>query len=111
MLLTGFITGFCNGLFGSGGGTIAVPAMVHILGMEEHESHATALSVIMPLALISSTVYLKNDLLHWDIIWRVALGGVVGGVIGAYILDWVSTYWLRKIFACFMIAAAVRMFF
>ena len=28
--LIGIVTGLANGLFGSGGGTIAVPAMVHI---------------------------------------------------------------------------------
>jgi len=99
----------CNGLFGSGGGTIAVPAMVHFLDFNEHDAHATALAVILPLTLISSIVYFKNDFFNWDTIWKVSLGGVVGGMLGAWLLPRVPSFWLRKIFGIFMIAAAIRM--
>ena len=49
----GLVTGFANGLFGSGGGTIVVPAMERFLGEEEHKAHATAIAVILPLSLLS----------------------------------------------------------
>lgn len=55
--LIGLITGLVNGLFGSGGGTIAVPALVFILGLDQHKAHATAISIIFPLSLISSFVF------------------------------------------------------
>lgn len=42
----GLVTGFANGLFGSGGGTIVVPAMERFLGEEEHKAHATAIAAI-----------------------------------------------------------------
>ena len=66
----GLVTGFANGLFGSGGGTIVVPAMERFLGEEEHKAHATAIAVILPLSLLSLGVYLwKADL---GAVWRVA---------------------------------------
>ncbi len=109
VILAGMLTGLCNGLFGSGGGTIAVPAMVHFLGFEEHDAHATALAVILPLTMISSFIYFKNDFFDWGMIWKVALGGVGGGLLGAWLLPKLSSFWLRKIFGIFMIIAAVRM--
>ena len=45
--LIGSFTGFINGLFGSGGGTLLVPILNNILGVEEHTSHATALAIII----------------------------------------------------------------
>lgn len=48
----GFLTGIINGLFGSGGGTIIVPALVFLIGMEDFKAHATAISIILPLSII-----------------------------------------------------------
>ena len=109
VIASGFITGICNGLFGAGGGIIVVPAMIHFLNIDEHDAHATALAVILPLSVISSFIYLRNGIFEWEIIWRVAAGGVIGAAIGAYLLGKVPSFWLRKIFALFMMAAAVRM--
>ena len=107
----GLVTGFANGLFGSGGGTIVVPAMERFLGEEEHKAHATAIAVILPLSLLSLGVYLwKADL---GAVWRIALwasaGGLVGGFVGAKLLQRVSVVWLHRIFGAFMLAAAVRL--
>ncbi len=107
--ISGIIAGLCNGLFGSGGGTIVVPAMVHLVRMKEHDAHATALAVILPLTVVSSFVYYRSGFFEWDVIWKVAAGGALGGCIGAWILNRISTYWLRKVFGFFMIIAAIRM--
>lgn len=109
ILISGLVTGLCNGLFGAGGGMVAVPAMIHILDMDEHEAHATALAVIFPLSIISTIIYFKSRLVAWDITWKVALGSTTGGFIGAKLLKKIPANILRKIFAIFMIVAAVRM--
>lgn len=107
--LIGIITGFANGLFGSGGGTIVVPCMERILKIDEHKAHATAIAIILPLSILSAVIYLWNT----EILWKTALfasgGGVVGGFLGAKLLNKVSGKWLHRIFGAFMIAAAVRM--
>ena len=46
-ILIGAVTGFANGLFGSGGGTIVVPCMERFLNVEEHKAHATAIAIIL----------------------------------------------------------------
>ncbi|NLK97149.1 MAG: sulfite exporter TauE/SafE family protein [Epulopiscium sp.] len=109
IILVGFITGLTNGLFGAGGGTIVVPAMERILKVEEHESHATAIAVILPLSIMSTFIYTRHQILDWKSIIYVAIGGVGGGILGAKLLCKISPQWLHKIFGLFMIAASIRM--
>lgn len=107
--LIGVVTGMANGLFGSGGGTIAVPAMVHFLGAEERKAHATAISIILPLTVVSSIFYISKGQVNWGLTVKVMLGGVAGGYIGAKLLNKCPDKLLRKIFALFMAAAGIRM--
>lgn len=107
----GLVTGLANGLFGSGGGTIAVPAMVHFLKADEHKAHATAISVILPLTLVSSVFYISKGYVDWWLTLKVTIGGLAGGYIGAKLLNKCSDKLLRKIFALFMAVAGVKMIF
>jgi uncharacterized membrane protein YfcA len=110
-IIAGLVTGTANGLFGSGGGTIAVPAMVHMMDMEENRAHATAISIILPLTLLSAFFYVKGNYVDWWIALKVSIGGVAGGYLGAKLLPVVPDRILRKVFGIFMILAGVRMVF
>lgn len=105
----GLITGVANGLFGSGGGTIAVPAMVHFLGADEYKAHATAISIILPLTVVSSVYYISKGYADWGLTLKVTIGGLAGGYVGARLLNVCPEKWLRRIFAIFMAAAGIRM--
>ncbi len=109
LLLIGIAIGLVNGLFGSGGGTIAVPALVFILGLSQHKAHATAISIIFPLSIISTFLYFRHGVLNLKIATIVALGGIIGSYIGARNLTKIPSNVLRKIFGVFMIIAAIRM--
>ncbi|MBQ6999208.1 MAG: sulfite exporter TauE/SafE family protein [Clostridia bacterium] len=109
--LIGITVGLCNGLFGSGGGTVVVPAMEKFLHMEEHKSHATAIAVILPLTVVSMILYIYKGFFDFTLAWQVSAGGIAGGALGAVLLKKISAPLLRKIFGVFIIAAAVRMVF
>lgn len=109
-ILAGLASGAANGMFGSGGGMIAVPAMVLLLKMDEHKAHATAIFIILPLTLVSTWFYIANHYADWSLTLKVTLGGMAGGYIGAKLLERCPAKLLRRIFAAFMILAAVRMF-
>jgi uncharacterized membrane protein YfcA len=105
----GIATGLANGLFGSGGGMIAVPAMVLLLGLDEHIAHATAIAVILPLTLVSALLYISGSYLDWGVTWKTIIGGAAGGYAGAKLLKVLPENILRKVFGLFIIAGAVRM--
>ncbi|HOR87112.1 MAG TPA: sulfite exporter TauE/SafE family protein [Bacillota bacterium] len=105
----GLITGLVNGIFGSGGGAILVPSLIFIMGIEDHKAHATAISIILPLSLVSSFVYFRYELVDLSLTLRVASGSVIGALVGSSILNRFPVNILRKVFGLFMIIAAVRM--
>ncbi|MDI9476777.1 MAG: TSUP family transporter [Natronincolaceae bacterium] len=107
----GFVSGIINGLFGGGGGTILVLALTFILGISQHKAQATAISIILPLSIISSYVYYKNGFTAVNVTLQVAVGGIIGSYIGSNILNKISANRLRKIFSFFMVIAAIRMIF
>lgn len=111
VIIIGIAAGLCNGLFGSGGGIILVPAMINLLGVEGHDAHATAIAIILPLSLISIMVYFNNDFFNLDMTWKVGMGGIAGAGVGAWALNRISVKMLSKIFAIFMILAGLRMVF
>ncbi|MBU5438214.1 sulfite exporter TauE/SafE family protein [Tissierella sp. MSJ-40] len=109
LLSIGLVTGLVNGLFGSGGGTIVVPALVFLLGIDDHKAHATAISIILPLSIISTIIYLSNSFIPLNIGLKVVIGGVIGSFIGAKVLNKIPIHILRKIFGSVIIYTAIRM--
>ena len=109
--LIGIFTGFINGFFGSGGGTLLVPILNNILKVEEHKSHATALAIIIFLSTTSSLVYISKGTFDINLTIQAAIGSIIGGVIGAKLLSKVNGKFLRIGFGIVMIIAAFRMVF
>lgn len=107
-IIIGLVTGVANGLFGSGGGTIAVPSMILLLHAEDRKAHATAIAIILPLTLISSIFYVKNGFFDINITWKAIIGGMAGGFAGAKLLNICPVKWIRRGFGAVMILAAIR---
>ncbi|WP_066502676.1 sulfite exporter TauE/SafE family protein [Abyssisolibacter fermentans] len=105
----GLFTGLVNGLIGSGGGTIIVPFLKYLIDIEPHKAHATAIAIIFPLSIISTFIYFKNGFIDLKTGLLVALGSIVGGYIGAKLLNKIPKKLLRKTFGGFMIIVSVRM--
>lgn len=108
-ILIGIIAGILNGFFGSGGGSVVVPALVFLLGIEDHKAHATAIAIILPLTVVSSIFYIKANFVDLPLTIKTALGGIIGGYIGAKILEFIPKEVLRITLGVFMIIAAIRM--
>lgn len=109
--LIGIFTGFVNGIFGSGGGTLLVPILNNIVDVEEHKSHATALAIIIFLTSASSVIYISKGTYDFSLTLKVAIGSVIGGIIGAKLLSKVTGKFLRISFGAIMIIASIRMVF
>ncbi len=109
-LAAGALTGAANGLFGGGGGMIAVPFLQRA-GYPALRAHATAIAVVAPASLVSGAVYAFFGSVPIALLLPVALGGLLGGAVGAKLLRRASPRAVGLLFAAFMLLAGGRMLF
>ena len=106
--LTGVLAGFLNGLFGSGGGIIAVP-LFKKSGLSVKESHATALMMMFFLSVVSAGLYLYEGRLSPGDAVGFLPGGIIGAVLASLFFRKMNPALLRKIFGGFVTFSAARM--
>ncbi len=106
----GIISGFINGLLGTGGGTLLV-VVSEICGIKPKIAHATALSVILPLTVVSIIMYLKSG--NLEIVPAIIVGasGGVGGFLGARLLKKTPDMWLKILFGITTLIFGITMLF
>lgn len=108
-LLGGSAIGAVNGLFGGGGGMIAVPLLERASLLPARSAHATAIAVILPASAVSGIVYACHGLTPPSILLPVAIGVTAGGFFGAKLLARAGVKFLEILFAALMLVAGVRM--
>ena len=105
----GLALGAINGLFGGGGGMIAVPILADVLGYPRKQAHATAILVILPVCAVSAITYVIYGFTDLSIIIPAAIGNVAGGLLGALLLGKLPKTWVDITFIAIMLAAGIRM--
>jgi hypothetical protein len=108
-VVNGLAVGAVNGLFGGGGGMVAVPLLEKSLGYTRKQAHATAIYIIAPVCLTGSFVYIFNGFAKLNLIIPVSLGSIIGGIVGAIILKKLPPKIVDIIFIIIMLAAGIKM--
>ncbi len=106
LVLIGLVTGIFSGGFGVGGGIVLVPLLM-IVGFERHRAHATSLAAIFPIAVAGAISFgLAGDV---ELGLGIAVG--IGGIIGASLMNRLSTRALSIFFGLVILGAGIRMIF
>ena len=105
----GLALGAVNGLFGGGGGMVAVPILTGVLGYPSKQAHATAILIIAPVCAVSAITYIVNGFIDLSVIIPAAIGNVAGGLLGAKCLGKLPKLWVDITFVAVMLAAGLRM--
>lgn len=108
-IIIGIGAGIICGMFASGGGLVLVPAFIYVLNINDKTARGTAVLCILPMVITSSIMYYKENYINWKIGICCALGGIIGGTIGAKILKKISEKWIKIIFAMFLLYVSVKM--
>ena len=106
--LGGLAIGVLNGLFGAGGGMVAVP-LLKKAGMSPKGAHATSIAVTMPLSIISGILYLSSGGVSFSDALPFIPAGIIGAVVGALLIKKLSNTLLRRAFGVLIIVAAIRL--
>lgn len=105
---SGLAVGLVNGVFGAGGGMLAVP-LLKKSGLDQKSAHANAVAVILPITVISAIMYLVKGSVMLGDSFAFVPTGLIGAGLATFLLKKFSNRWLQKIFAVFMIYAGVRL--
>src|SRR5215813_5131447 len=108
VLIIGFCAGSLVGLLGICGGVVLVPAMVHLLHMDQHAAQGTSLFVLLPpIGLGALLEYRKKGNVDFYAGGFCALGMLVGGYFGGLIAVPMSSHRLTQFFGGFLMLAAL----
>ena len=109
LALIGIISGFISGFFSTGGGLILVPAFMYLLKLESNKARGTSVFCILPMVITSSFFYYKGNYIDWRIAIYCAIGGTIGGYIGAKLLRKVPEKYLKIAFTILLIYVSFKM--
>lgn len=112
LILLGIVAGVFSGIVGIGGGIILVPALVYIFGLSQHQAQGTSLGMLMlPVGILAVMQYYRQGFVDYKLVAFIAIGFVVGGYLGGRLAVNIPELLIKRLFALFMIAVAVKMLF
>jgi hypothetical protein len=114
LALGGLLAGFLAGVFGIGGGIVLVPVLLyylHLTGVSSlvatHVAMGTSLLVVMFASCAQAWGYWRANQVIWRGVVLIALGGVVGALLGSSIAAVLEGPSLRKIFGFVLLELAL----
>lgn len=108
-LLAGVGGGVVSGLFGVGGGIVLVPLLTMVFHFSQKRAHATSLVAIVLTAISGTVSYVIAGQVLVVPALAIAVGGVGGSFVGAWILHRLSEDQVRIVFAVVIVLVALKM--
>lgn len=109
-IIGSFLAGVCNGVFGIGGGILIVP-LLESLKLNSKVAHATSVAIVAIFCVFSFLChYFCGYFDFWQSIYFVP-AGMVGAVVGVFVLKKVRSQFLRRIFGVIILMSSIRLFF
>jgi len=110
LILIGAAAGVISGM-GIGGGVILIPALVFIMGMNQHAAQGINLLYFLPTAIVALVLHFKAKRVQRDILLPIILPGLGGAILGAFLAMRMEPELLRRFFGAFLLYAGVMEFF
>jgi len=115
-LCIGLCSGFVAGLFGVGGGTVTVPALMlgaRLLGIGTEDAAqvamATSLAIVIPTSISSARAHAARGSIDWRMFRHVAPGVATGALAGTVAACTLGGRWPLAVFIGFALLAARRL--
>ena len=108
-LLAGLAAGFVNGFFGAGGGMVLVPLLVWLVGLPDKLAFSSAISIILPLCIVSLVIYGRHDMLPLSDALPYLIGGAGGGVLAGLWFQKVPAKWLHLALGALILLGGLRL--
>lgn len=106
-----FVAGGINGFLGTGGGIIFIFMLSFFTKNKAKDNYATSLCATLFISFVGLFAYLKNSRVDFKIIGQVGLPAILGGIVGAILVDKMKTKYLNIIFAGLIIYSGFNLIF
>ena len=106
------LAGLINGFVGTGGGIVLIFLFYLMKNGEEgdvRENFAMTIISVIPMSFAALFVYLRGANVDIPLVGRLFVPTVLGGVVGAYLMDKIDKKWLTIIFSALIIYSGVRL--
>lgn len=107
LIVVGMLVGVLSGMFGIGGGTVIVPALVW-LGLSQRNAAATSTLAIVPTSISGVVSYATGGHVDWLAAVLLFCGMFVCGQIGSWLLSRLPELVLRWIFVAFLVFVVIN---
>lgn len=107
LIVVGMLVGVLSGMFGIGGGTVIVPALVW-LGLSQRNAAATSTLAIVPTSISGVISYATGGHVDWLAAALLFCGMFIGGQIGSWLLSRLPELALRWIFVAFLVFVVIN---
>ncbi|MFD2045143.1 sulfite exporter TauE/SafE family protein [Ornithinibacillus salinisoli] len=108
-IVLSLIVGTLSGLFGIGGGSIMVPAMILLFGIPAHIATATSMFIIFFTSIIGASTHIMLGHIAWEYLFFFIPGAWIGGRLGAKTNQILRAETLERILRVLLIIIGLRM--
>lgn len=111
-IIIGVFSGMLSGLVGVGGGIIIVPCLVYFLAYSQKMAQGTSLAVLtLPVVALGMYQYYKNGQVDYKMALLIAIGFVIGSLLGGKLANKMSDDVLKKVFGVLLLLIALKILF
>ena len=108
LVAVGLGVGLLAGLFGVGGGILAVPALGLLLGLDQHAAAGTSLAMMLPTVALGAWRYARAGSVRWRAAAYVGLTAVAFSFGAAHLALLLPARTLRLLFGLFLLLVGWR---
>jgi uncharacterized membrane protein YfcA len=105
-LLSGILSGLAVG-----GGTLLVPGLVLLMGVDQHTAQGIALLVFIPTSVLAIVTHWRMGHVNFRVAGMLSIGSMVGAALGAYVALRMTPVMLRRVFGIYLVAMGAYQFF
>lgn len=110
--LLGLFAGVVSGLFGVGGAIVIVPGLVLLGRLPQHTANGTSLgALLLPVGLLGFLQYYKRGQVNIPYAAIIAVGLLIGALVGAKLAGSLSDVWLKRAFGVLLLFVAGKLLF
>ena len=88
---------------------VLVPLLIWLVGLPDKLAFSSAISIILPLCVVSLVIYARHDMLPLSDALPYLLGGAGGGVLAGLWFQKVPAKWLHLALGALILLGGVRL--